>query len=217
MVELIYLCLHANLKFPQRIIVTQDAEKHDDEVSPPVKTLYILLTTDSLTTQLLNFCLVKQIYYLCIHRLSGKMCTFAHVSRIFFGENKETKKEAELQTWNSAFFVTQKSLPDSNSYFLGGKSLYFLPTMSKVAFKSWHFDADQLANLKQIVVAGKFDAGMPSPKEIGNVRMDALLAEDNTFGAIQLYKYVDLMYEPLMEVRVLNISEVEALTQILKK
>ena len=31
-----------------------------------------------------------------------------HVSRIFFGENKETKKEAELQTWNSAFFVTQK-------------------------------------------------------------------------------------------------------------
>ena len=102
-------------------------------------------------------------------------------------------------------------------YFVGGKALYFLPTMSKVAFKSWHFDADQLANLKQIVVAGKFDAGMPSPKEIGNVRMDALLAEDNTFGAIQLYKYVDLMYEPQMEVRVLNISEVEALTQILKK
>ena len=102
-------------------------------------------------------------------------------------------------------------------YFVGGKSLYFLPTMSKVAFKSWHFDADQLANLKQIVVAGKFDAGMPLPKEIGNVRMDALLAEDNTFGAIQLYKYVDLMYEPQMEVRVLNISEVETLTQILKK
>ena len=102
-------------------------------------------------------------------------------------------------------------------YFVGGKSLYFLPTMSKVAFKSWHFDADQLANLKQIVVAGKFDAGMPSPKEIGNVRMDALLAEDNTFGAIQLYKYVDLMYEPQMEVRVLNVSEVEALTQTLKK
>ncbi len=102
-------------------------------------------------------------------------------------------------------------------YFVGGKSLYFLPTMSKVEFKSWHFDADQLANLKQIIVAGKFDAGMPSPKEIGNVRMDAMLAEDKTFGAIQLYKYTDLMYEPQTEVRVLNISEVEALAQILKK
>ena len=83
MVEFIYLCLHANLKFPQRIIVTQDAEKHDDEVSPHVKTLYILLTTDSLTTQLLNFCLVKQIYYLSIHRLSGKMCTFANFSKMY--------------------------------------------------------------------------------------------------------------------------------------
>ena len=86
-----------------------------------------------------------------------------------------------------------------------------------MAFKSWHFDADQLANLKQIIVAGKFDAGMPSPKEIGNVRMDAMLAEDKTFGAIQLYKYTDLMYEPQTEVRILNISEVEALAQILKK
>ena len=102
-------------------------------------------------------------------------------------------------------------------YFLGGKSLYFLPTMSKVAFKSWHFDADQLANLKQIVIAGKFDAGMPSPKEIGNVRMDALIAADNTFGAVQLYQYAELMYQPQTEVRVLNITEVEALLHALKK
>ena len=72
-------------------------KKHDDEESPTVKTLYILLTTDNLTTQLLNFCLVKQIYYLSIHRLSGKIFTFAHVSKMFCAENKETKKEAELQ------------------------------------------------------------------------------------------------------------------------
>lgn len=102
-------------------------------------------------------------------------------------------------------------------YFVGGKALFFLPTMSKVEFKSWHFDAEQLSNLKQIIVAGKFEGGMPSPKEIGNVRMDALIAADNTFGAVQLYQYAELMYQPQTEVRVLNISEVEALTQILKK
>ena len=54
------------------------------------------------------FCLVKQIYYLCIHRLSGKICTFAHVSRIFFWRKQRNKKEAELQTWNSAFFYDVK-------------------------------------------------------------------------------------------------------------
>lgn len=102
-------------------------------------------------------------------------------------------------------------------YFVGGKSLYFLPTMSKVEFKSWHFDAEQLSNLKQIIVAGKFDSGMPSPKEIGNVRMDALIAADNTFGAVQLYQYAELMYQPQTEVRVLNITEVEALLHALKK
>ena len=93
MVEFIYLSLHANLKFPQRIIVTQDAEKHDDEVSPPVKTLYILLTTDSLTTLLLNFCLVKQIYYLCIHRRPVKSVLLTMFQKCFCGENKETKKK----------------------------------------------------------------------------------------------------------------------------
>ena len=66
MVEFIYLSLHANLKFPQRIIVTQDAEKHDDEVSPSVKTLYILLTTDGLMTQLLIFALSSK-FITCVY------------------------------------------------------------------------------------------------------------------------------------------------------
>jgi hypothetical protein len=35
-----------------------------------------------------------------------KMCTFAHVYRVFFGENKETIKEAELPTRNSASSLT---------------------------------------------------------------------------------------------------------------
>jgi hypothetical protein len=35
-----------------------------------------------------------------------KMCTFAYVYRVFFGENKETIKEAELPTRNSASSLT---------------------------------------------------------------------------------------------------------------
>ena len=40
-------------------------------VCPTIKTLNILLTTKGITTDLFNFSLVKQIYNLTIHRLSG--------------------------------------------------------------------------------------------------------------------------------------------------
>lgn len=103
-------------------------------------------------------------------------------------------------------------------YVVAGKALYFLPTMAKVEFKSWHFDAEVLPILKNVITSGDFkNTPKLTPKEIGNVRMDILKASDNTFAAIQLYKYAELCYQPQTEVRVLNVGEVEALLENVKK
>ena len=61
-----------------------------------------------------NFCLVQQFYDLTIDRLSGKICTFAHVTRVFFATSKVTKEAEILQEGFSLIFRRVKLLPDSN-------------------------------------------------------------------------------------------------------
>ena len=74
MMQLIYFGLHANLHSSQRIKVFENANGHDNEVSPHVKTLNICLTLGCFKAYLLDFLLI---YYLIIDWLSAKMCTLA--------------------------------------------------------------------------------------------------------------------------------------------
>ena len=46
---------------------------------------------------LLDFCLVQQFYDLTIDRQSGKICTFAHVTSVYFATSKVTKEAEILQ------------------------------------------------------------------------------------------------------------------------
>ena len=103
-------------------------------------------------------------------------------------------------------------------YLVCGKALYFLPTMAKVEFSTWYFEPETLVALKTAISTGNFKA-LPQLKvqQMGNVRLDILKATDNTFAAIQLYQYADLMYAPQTEVRVMNVGEVEALVEHIKK
>lgn len=73
--------------------------------------------------------------------------------------------------------------------------------MLKNAFSSGDFK-----NLPQLTV-----------QLMGNVRLDVFKATDNTFAAVQLYQYTELMYHPQTEVRVMNVGEVEALVEHIKK
>lgn len=98
-------------------------------------------------------------------------------------------------------------------YCFKGRTLYFLPTESKVERFSLHFDADQLPLLNELCTTGCIRTSQPLPpaKEIGNVRLDVLKATDNTFAAVQVLQYKDLMYEAQAPVRTLNAPEVEDL------
>ena len=54
-------------------------------------------------------------YDLTIDRLSGKICTFAHVTSVYFATSKVTKEAEILQEGFSLIFCRVKLLPDSNS------------------------------------------------------------------------------------------------------
>ena len=68
------------------------------------------------------FCVLKftgqqyqQFYDLTIDRLSGKICTFAHVTSVYFATSKVTKEAEILQEGFSLIFCRVKLLPDSNN------------------------------------------------------------------------------------------------------
>ena len=91
------------------------AKEHNDEVFPPSQTLHIVLAAQGFLAYLLYFCHARQFYDLIIDRLSGKICTFAHVASVFC--NKQSTKEAEiLQEGFSLVFYCIILLPDSNVF-----------------------------------------------------------------------------------------------------
>ena len=57
-----------------------------------------------------NFCLVQQFYDLTIDRLSGKICTFAHVTSVYFATNKVTKEAEILQEGFSLILCGEKNV-----------------------------------------------------------------------------------------------------------
>ena len=102
-------------------------------------------------------------------------------------------------------------------YFTKARALYFLPTESKIEHTSLHFEAEHLPVLKELCESGRLNAkSLITSKEIGNVRLDILKASDNTFAAVQVYQYQDLMYVAQSSVRTLNVSEVEDLLKHIK-
>ena len=56
-----------------------------------VKTLHISLASLRFTADLKDFIFIKQLYYLTIDRLSGKMTIFAHGYN-YFSKNKDNQK-----------------------------------------------------------------------------------------------------------------------------
>ena len=102
-------------------------------------------------------------------------------------------------------------------YIFKGRALYFLPTEAKVEYVTLNFDVDQLFLLKELCKSGKISTkSLLVPKDIGNVRLDILKASDNSFAAVQVYQYKELMYVAQSEVRILNAAEVDDLLKNIK-
>ena len=68
---------HGVADFPQRVETPDDGIKHHDQMLPSIEVLHVAFAT-AFAAELENFRLGHQVYQLSEHRLSEKMCTFAH-------------------------------------------------------------------------------------------------------------------------------------------
>ena len=99
----------------QRIKALDYGVKHYNQVNSHRETFCIVFST-LFATNMKNYCLVKQIYYLWIQRLSDKMCTFAHGYYVVFSWTKVTTKGWNLQMDSALFFYSvKKVLSDTNN------------------------------------------------------------------------------------------------------
>lgn len=56
--------------------------------------------------------------------------------------------------------------------------------------------------------------GKPVTGSNGNFRLEACVSNDRQFCAVQLFRYVDFIYQPLFEPRILEGKDAECITKI---
>ncbi|MCD8030005.1 MAG: hypothetical protein LUF85_04035 [Bacteroides sp.] len=94
-------------------------------------------------------------------------------------------------------------------FFWKSKRLVYTPTGSMISARSMYFDPSFEERLTEAVSRGQL---CPDPvwksSVSGSVRLDVLMSEDGSFGAIQLFRYISYTYKPLTSIVYLSGDQV---------
>ncbi len=93
-------------------------------------------------------------------------------------------------------------------FFWKSKRLVYTPTGSMISARSIYFDPSFQERLTQAVSRGQLHPDPVWKSSVsGSIRLDVLIAEDGSFGAIQLFRYVAYTYKPLTAIVYLSGTE----------
>ncbi|MCC8187401.1 MAG: hypothetical protein LIP08_07805 [Bacteroides sp.] len=94
-------------------------------------------------------------------------------------------------------------------FFWKSKCLVYTPTGSMISARSIYFDPSFQERLTEAVSRGQLHPDPVWKSSVsGSLRLDVLMSEDGSFGAIQLFRYVSYTYKPLTAI--VYLSEAEA-------
>lgn len=99
-----------------------------------------------------------------------------------------------------------------------GRNCYiYKPTGSRIKRMTVYFDNKECQNLKDCIESGKFEILKSLKRQVNfGVKMDAMVAADNCFVAIQLSEYVPYTYEAVSPVRCYYNEEARVLSDFFK-
>lgn len=102
--------------------------------------------------------------------------------------------------------------------FWKSKEIVYLPTGSVAKERSVFFDLKYLGKLTDMIENGRLDGETEVRScSSGNVRMDAMISQDNRFAAVQLYQFVPYAYTPVTSVCYFTGSDAVAVSAFLSK
>ena len=85
--------------------------------------------------------------------------------------------------------------------FWRSKELVYTPTGSSISEGSCYWDVSDLQELARLLEQSDFASTAPlTVKLSGNVRLDYILSKDRKFAAVQLFRFVPYVYEPVSQV-----------------
>ncbi len=94
-------------------------------------------------------------------------------------------------------------------FFWKSKHLVYIPTGSTVSSRSIYFDSSFQSYLVHAVNRGELHPDPTLRSSVsGSVRLDLLMSEDGSFGAVQLFEYVSYTYKPLTSIVYLSGEQV---------
>ena len=102
--------------------------------------------------------------------------------------------------------------------FWKSKEVVYLPTGSVAKERTVFFDLKYLGQLTDMIENGPLNGETEVVSSgSGNVRMDAMVSQDNQFAAVQLYQFVPYTYTPVTSVHYFTGSDAAAVAAFLGK
>ena len=105
---------------------------------------------------------------------------------------------------------------------LFGTKVVYTPTGSKIKVFKSNYDADALPKLRRIIsaessqaLAAAYQAFNAQKKEIGNVCLDACVADDGNFVALQVLQFVNYDYRAVSDVVFFELDNAQLVKGIL--
>ena len=103
--------------------------------------------------------------------------------------------------------VSSKSyITISESFFGLCQKVVYVPTGSRVRVIKHEYSAAEGGRLEKLlslpldrIEAELAAKGKPAPTAVGNYRLQACVSDDRQFCAVQLFRFVDLMYHPVAD------------------
>ena len=130
---------------------------------------------------------------------------------------------ANLKNLEMAQAVSSHPHINITAGFLGlSQRITYTPTGSKVRVVIKDYAPEQGSKLEKALRAGNVTAAIAQVGEvqsgtIGNTRLEACVAADGSFVAVQLLRFALLRYEPLMDVRFFEGDEAQTVAAFIAK
>lgn len=110
-----------------------------------------------------------------------------------------------------------------NTFFGLSKKAVYQPTNSTIESEYYEYSPDQGSQLEHLLNLPKEkllqevqSKTFPKPTPVGQYRLECCFSADQTFAALQLFRFSDFSYKPVTELLIFTENEVTIIRNIIK-
>ncbi|MGM9803913.1 MAG: hypothetical protein ACI308_07035 [Muribaculaceae bacterium] len=118
--------------------------------------------------------------------------------------------------------VANKNIDVKNKFFGIIKRAFYTPTLSPIDVRVKDLDTETGNRVKRLLDCADEllpsvlrSVGIVNESMVGNMRLETCVSRDGNFAAYQLFKFIDIDYRPITQVRVYEGPAAEMVSKVL--